>query len=537
MKFAQQKTFVVLLLGALLQATSATSSSSPKEAPGFISKRRLEEEDFDFGEWTGNFFDNVMDAIGFGEDNDDGSNDSGLDLCSIVELAIGMGSQFGVEANCGCDGDMETGLELTCNYDQCAPGASDVCGTVDLKFEFGGSDGNIVDMTACSDFAFEQFQTTCFSYRIDQSDGSNNGFGFSPTCEATYGGNQCDCDIEANNICMTIDCTRFFPGAKIDTCQVLSMVDESDMENWFPNFDAFQPGFELQAEDIPWATLDFKKMDFDNFDIGAVQWLGDDEGILTSTWIDLIGDNPTFLDAEGISPGVCTLLYQAANITENLGIDGSCTCGYNEAKDALELSCGFSESCVTTGASADPLCGSVTMNLTYGSLAEIYTDVCIQYSQFPQVCYSYGIPFAEDPIPDLPDRINDDLNGVINNNSNYGNGLTIPLLRDCSARYGGDENNCKCSMDENFCMTVDCTDFEPLAITDNCQVIDLKGATEDNSSSVVLNFRPPGEDVVVSDGEGGEFVPTQQQGPIESSAASTSLFAAAMAVAISVTLG
>ena len=84
-----------------------------------------------------------------------------------------------------------------------------------------------------------------------------------------------------------------------------------------------------------------------------------------------------------------------------------------------------------------PLCGSASMKLTYASL--------------PETCYSYGIPFADAGA--LPGGI--DL--TPGNNID----LSLPLVRDCSARYGGDnnKNNCKCTIDENSCLKVDCTDW------------------------------------------------------------------------------
>lgn len=82
-----------------------------------------------------------------------------------------------------------------------------------------------------------------------------------------------------------------------------------------------------KAETIPWETLDFEN------DVDAVQW-GDyyknanaNANANAMTWIDLIGDNPTFLDADAdieglVSSGVCTLLSQAANLSEELGCGG-----------------------------------------------------------------------------------------------------------------------------------------------------------------------------------------------------------------------
>merc|ERR1711937_276056 len=78
----------------------------------------------------------------------------------------------------------------------------------------------------------------------NNGDGNNNS-----SCEATYGGNQCECTMDGN-FCMTIDCTPFLEGGKMDTCQMLSMIDAGDLASWFPNFDAFLPGFDAGGESI-----------------------------------------------------------------------------------------------------------------------------------------------------------------------------------------------------------------------------------------------------------------------------------------------
>jgi len=240
-----------------------------------------------WNEWLAMLLDEIPDGRGDGLTIRDANGDAGfdLDVCAIVEMAIGMGSSFGIDASCECDGDFDnttTGMAIGCSFEECAPG-TDICGTVGLDFVFGGPDGTI-NMTACAEFTggATTFQETCFSYEIDVKGGidSGSGSGITQTCGATYGGQQCDCTIE-NLLCLSIDCSPFLPGAKIDTCQLLSMVDSDSLENWVPNFDVFQPGFELEADDIPWEILDFENLDFENFDVTAVRW--GDPGAMIST--------------------------------------------------------------------------------------------------------------------------------------------------------------------------------------------------------------------------------------------------------------
>jgi hypothetical protein len=76
-----------------------------------------------------------------------------------------------------------------------------------------------------------------------------------------------------------------------------------------------------------------------------------------------------------------------------------------------------------------------------------------------------------------------------------------------------------------------------LAITENCQVVDLTGV--DNPSKVVLNFKVLGENDVVSDGNGGEFVALQSLEQSSGGSSSSSNIAGNndMAVPAMVTVG
>jgi len=559
----QQHFFLGLFLAGLVSTTTtaAGGTSRPPLASHNTQRRRLEDGGSGFEKWASDVWDNVIDSIGFGDDSDEtsttvGDNDNtgiewgdagswdawlslaleslesgtdgvgdgvfstelfdGSDVCPLVESAIGMGSGFGIEANCSCDGDFETGLDINCRFDACASGESEICGTVKLDFAFGGPDGTI-DMSACADFEDDPFKETCFSYTMDVR--GEDGTLFDQTCAATYGGQDCACTIE-NGICLSIDCSAFVPGAKVDTCQVLNMVDAGDLESWIPAFDIFQPGFELQAGEIPWADLDLANLDYDNFDPSTIRWGDDFSG---ATWTDLLGGNPNFLTAEGLSAGTCNLMARAVDLSDELGAEGNCDCRYDETTGVLDLSCSFSETCTgdddndaTSAMGLPRLCGSVNLSLTYASLDEVYADVCVQYDDFPETCYTYGIPFASDPVFVPPPLVIEGPGSSGNNDENGasldtgGDLTTIPTaIRDCSARYGGPGNDCKCTIDANNCLVVDCTDFEPLAVTDDCQVIGLNNTS---ASRMIPEFRPPGADDVVSDGDGGAFVASAARG-------------------------
>lgn len=192
----------------------------------------------------------VPGAIQIMKPSDPGFNIEG---CTFIEAAIGMGTNFGKKAKCECKGDFATCLDVSCSFDECAPG-SKVCGTVNLDFNFGEPDG-IINTTACTSFKDDKFKETCISHRMDVKGDSritwinveSDYSGSKDICEATYGGQQCECNIE-DNVCLSVDCSPLLSGGKTNTCQFLSMVDDYDTENWFPKFDVFQPSTTIHID-------------------------------------------------------------------------------------------------------------------------------------------------------------------------------------------------------------------------------------------------------------------------------------------------
>lgn len=147
------------------------------------------------------------------------------------------------------------GLRVNCNYDECAAD-SNVCGSVEQNFVFGNPDGTI-DMTSCTNFSHDGIEDTCFSYTIDIRDNNNPRGPTTQTCRATYGGQQCECSIE-DDICLSVDCSQFLPGAKIDNCQLLSMTDGADTTHGFPHFEVFQQGYPYQSSSA-WESKTFSR--------------------------------------------------------------------------------------------------------------------------------------------------------------------------------------------------------------------------------------------------------------------------------------
>jgi len=129
----------------------------------------------------------------------------------------------------------------------------------------------------------------------------------------------------------------------VDTCQLLSMTRGSDLANWIPDFDIFKPDFEL--DDVPWKSLNYEEPDWDNFNVSAIQWKNPD--MMTNSWTDLIGGDFDLGDGVSgiISSGVCKLMSQVVKLTDELGIEGSCTC---DEIDGLAMSCDFLDLCIET---------------------------------------------------------------------------------------------------------------------------------------------------------------------------------------------
>ena len=200
--------------------------------------------------WT-TWFDNLLANSG-GAD--------GLDICPLLETAVGMGQAFGIEADCTCTGDMMTEMQIACSFEQCIDTSTildgvttavsstsrqadddtnSLCGMIGLNITFGGTAGGVTT-SVCADFPGEQYQETCFSYEVSMVSGSTP----TQSCMATYGGLECDCSID-NTFCLNVDCSSYLPGAAIDTCQMLSMQNEKDLMTWLPQFEVFASNFSL----------------------------------------------------------------------------------------------------------------------------------------------------------------------------------------------------------------------------------------------------------------------------------------------------
>jgi len=273
------------------------------------------------------------------------------------------------------------------------------------------------------------------------------------TCTATYGDNACICDIE--NFCLTIDCSAYLPGAKMDTCQHIQIEDEDGTASFIPSLEIFQEDFEgLTFENIDWEIIDWENLDWNNFNFDNVNW-----GIVdwvNTQWEEIIGVDVD----ESI---LCPVLEHAISMSREFGTEGSCTCDSN-GDGGFDMDCWFAEVCAD-----DTLCGSVGLAFGFDNIGSVEGNVCATFPQGEhlETCYSYSLPVADQ-------------------NS----------MPECSAKYGGEA--CACEIDENFCLKIDCSDHEPTAVTESCQVLSMNNP---EANSFIPNFSTAGS---ITDDSGSE---------------------------------
>jgi hypothetical protein len=347
-----------------------------------------------------------------------------------------MGESFGIAGGCSCDGDIATGLGIRCAFEDECVDEIGICGSLALNFTLGETAG-AVSVSVCVEFEDDEYMETCFSYGIDLANSD------SQTCTASYGGKDCDCEID-NNFCLSLNCEAYLPGATIDTCQQLQMVGFDDATTFVPRFEIFDPNFAgFNFENINLENIDWENLDVTNFDLDMIDWQNTDWN--NTQWSDLFSVNVN----EDV---VCPTLQRAIDMSE--GFAGNCDCG----EGGFDIDCSFEEVC--TDAS---LCGSVNLNFGFDNVGAVDGKACVDFSndEHLQTCFSYVIPFADS--------------------------TSLPT---CEATYGGDQ--CSCEIDENFCVKIDCSEFEPTAVTDSCQIISLEDS--DDGQMMVPQFSSSGGD-------------------------------------------
>jgi hypothetical protein len=258
--------------------TKVTSSAAAATITTAIDTRKLQIPDItgDLPSWAQNWWADAVSGIDWSSDTAwqdwlgslwaEGGGSGGevlKNVCPILEAVVGMGQSFGVAGKCDCEGDVTTNVEIACSFEECVAlgsGVSDgvddgsnialaeqkaaetICGSVAMNVTFGGAKG-AVTTSVCADFPNSGFQETCFSYDLSMADGK-----LSQSCQATYGGADCLCLIE--DFCLTVNCSSVLPGAAMDTCQMLSMLDGADLASWVPKFEIFDSNFVLGKSNV-----------------------------------------------------------------------------------------------------------------------------------------------------------------------------------------------------------------------------------------------------------------------------------------------
>jgi len=388
----------------------------------------VENFDWDQLQWNNTGWDSFLSGIDFGNLD--------IDFCPILESAVGLGKEFGIEGKCACDGSVASNLNIGCNFRyQCSEG-SPLCTSINVNYTMST---NVITVGACIDFEYDTFDEVCFSYSFDITGETNQ------SCGATYGGNPCECEID--DFCLQLDCSMYLPGAEMDTCQVLETISADDISSFFPNFPVFDEGYSQTSENIHWKALDWEHIDSKNFKLRDIEWGESDS-------------NLGFGDILNLDPNgslLCPVLQGFIGMSDEFSSAGGCTC--NEGQGSFSMGCSFDNTCIS-----DDLCASVDMKFGFNELGAIDADACVDFTNdvHQRTCVAFDIPVA-------------------------GTGSSPT----CTATYGG--KDCKCTID-NDCVAVDCSEHEPTAKVSTCQDFSLIGA---GASSFIPDFSLPGN--VVTD--------------------------------------
>jgi hypothetical protein len=445
------------------------TTQSEADAAAFVPRFQVFDPNYqrDFGDlldWTNIDWGNVdwqnfdLDSLFNQTDfaNAEWSDIFGLDfdttsVCPILEQFAGLGEEFGIAGGCACDGSLTEGLGIDCTFaDQCLiTDPTMVCGSVDFKLSLGQTPG-AYSTDICVDLTDGEYPEICYSYDLSLMDST-----ISQSCEASYDGKACSCEIVDS--CLTIDCTAYLPGAVMDSCQYLGGALQTgvDAANFLPRLQVLDPNFELNFDEVNWMNLDWANLDWRNFDVDSL-WNHSDWA--NTEWNDIF-------DVDVDTSTICPVLEQFAGVGEEFGIAGGCACS-GDSVSGLGLDCSFEEVCAD-----DDLCGSTSLTFGFDGLGSISGEACVDFSedQHPTTCFSYAIPLADQ--------------------------MTAPT---CAATYGGAA--CICTIDEDFCVSIDCSDHDENAVTNTCSQVPTSWNTAEDASALVPRFSLATDDGETTDG-------------------------------------
>ena len=391
---------------------------------------------------------------------------SDVGFCSILEKAVDMSEDFGAAGDCTCEGTLADGFSLSCDFEDVCNEL--VCGSLNVDFSFD-MDGSI-SVGVCIDFADDEYAKTCFTY-----EGRNE-----PTCTATYDDKDCLCSID-EDYCLSLNCSAHLDGAVTDYCQEVKMGDDlADASMLLPKFEVFSapsdfgdaigdaldgigdafddmgdlgdigdstigdifPGFgdkdknetgDQEGNSFEWGNnIDWDNFDWADFDLDEVDW---DEVL-------------NFDDFDA-----CPLVERAVGIGESFGIAGDCACKGDFAS-GVTIDCTFENECT---ADDGGICGTVSVSYSFDDLNSATASSCVDVtsdSETRKMCFSYDISMGDKE------------------------------TQNCTASY--DDNDCICTIDEQFCISVDCSSSLPDAKTDTCQM--LRWEEQWDAETFILRF-------------------------------------------------
>jgi len=240
-------------------------------------------------------------------------------------------------------------------------------------------------------------------------------------------------------------------GGSVDWQSILSNIDLSSI---VVDWESLMEGIDLS--DLIGDGFDFN---FEN--ILSIDWTN------TNAWQELLTDVMDGIDMSEIEldwtdVNACGVLQLVNGIAPSFGVNGNCTCDGNLAT-GLEIGCGFSGCAFDDGDGAG--CGEVSldMSLAQGEDAGaglVDIQACTKFNNddgddeneneaFEEACISYAVDMSNDGQP----------------------------VSTCSASYG--DGTCGCTIDENSCVTVDCSDIREDAVMEQCMPLGLMRTKSD----------------------------------------------------------
>lgn len=390
----------------------------PNLTDGIVDWIDFDFADFDFEnftwdliDWDENTWDDFLIDMDF--------NNTDVNFCSILESAIGIGKGFGIEGDCSCNGDLDRDLAIGCDFQHQCYDQSFLCTEVKVNYTMG----NDVSVGACVNFEGDTFPEVCFSYSYDLTGQGEQ------TCTAQYDGNACECEIE--DLCLSLNCSMYLPGAAFDSCQLLETIFGEDIATFLPQFPVFDENFTQFFDDIPWESLDWENLDKQNFKMDQIEWGSS-------------AQSRYFGDIVNVDPNddlVCPILQMFIGMSDEFSSKGGCTCNA-DIEEGFSMDCSFEDACIS-----EEICASVGLQFAFDELGAVSSEACVNFANdgHPETCFAFDIPVAD--------------------------GNRAPT---CSATYGG--LDCKCTIDDDFCVAVDCSEHEPTAVADSCQGFSMQGS-------------------------------------------------------------